>query len=396
MAAINIRRDVSDKFYRYKMPKLQCKIEGKGNGIKTVIPNMSDIAKSLGRPPTYPTKFFGCELGAQVSLDAKNDRYIVNGAHDAEKLASLLDSFITKFVLCPACKNPETDLIVKGDNITKDCKACGAQLPVDLRHKLCVYISKNPPAAAGKKNGKAHPTVKGAASLPTPDTASNGSNGEEEEGMMFNGTDAPDAVAEDDGEDDDDWAQDTSAEAVRQRLKELSAGDAIKKITGDDDDEEDGDDPLDVFAEFVTSHIGDDAEIIAKAAELKVRDDKVCVVLAQVLFNDQIVAENQVEKRASLIQKFIKSDKCQKGLLGGIERLLSMDYRASLMPKTPMILKLFYDADLIEEEMFTAWGEKASKKYVDRKTSKEIREKAAPFLTWLKEADEDEDEDDEE
>ena len=34
------------------MPALQTKIEGKGNGIKTVIPNMDDIAKALSRPPT--------------------------------------------------------------------------------------------------------------------------------------------------------------------------------------------------------------------------------------------------------------------------------------------------------------------------------------------------------
>ena len=34
------------------MPRLVAKVEGKGNGVKTVIPNMVDIAKSLGRPPT--------------------------------------------------------------------------------------------------------------------------------------------------------------------------------------------------------------------------------------------------------------------------------------------------------------------------------------------------------
>ena len=34
------------------MPRLIAKVEGKGNGIKTVIPNMADIARSLGRPPT--------------------------------------------------------------------------------------------------------------------------------------------------------------------------------------------------------------------------------------------------------------------------------------------------------------------------------------------------------
>ncbi|KAJ1532791.1 Eukaryotic translation initiation factor 5A-1, partial [Cladochytrium tenue] len=83
-----------DVFYRYKMPKLVSKIEGKGNGIKTVIPNMSEIAKALSRPATYPTKFFGCELGAQVKFEFDKDRYIVNGAHDAAKLQALLESFI--------------------------------------------------------------------------------------------------------------------------------------------------------------------------------------------------------------------------------------------------------------------------------------------------------------
>jgi len=58
MAVVNIRRDVDDKFYRYRMPVLTTKIEGKGNGIKTVIPNMSDVARALSRPPTYTTKFF--------------------------------------------------------------------------------------------------------------------------------------------------------------------------------------------------------------------------------------------------------------------------------------------------------------------------------------------------
>ena len=57
------------------------------------------------------TKFFGCELGAQTNFDAKNERYIVNGEHDANKLQDLLDYFIKKFVLCPACDNPETTLV---------------------------------------------------------------------------------------------------------------------------------------------------------------------------------------------------------------------------------------------------------------------------------------------
>lgn len=41
----------------------------------------------------------------------KNERYIVNGEHDANKLQDILDGFIKKFVLCPACDNPETTLV---------------------------------------------------------------------------------------------------------------------------------------------------------------------------------------------------------------------------------------------------------------------------------------------
>ena len=94
------------------MPRLQAKVEGKGNGIKTVIVNMVDVARALARPPTYVTKYFGCELGAQTQFDIKNERYIVNGSHDAAKMQDMLDGFIKKFVLCEQCDNPETVLKV--------------------------------------------------------------------------------------------------------------------------------------------------------------------------------------------------------------------------------------------------------------------------------------------
>ena len=151
MASINIRRDVADPFYRYKMERLQSKIEGKGNGIKTVVVNLSNVADQLARPPSYVIKYFGFELGAQTNIDPKDDRWIINGAHEAGKLQEYLDGFIAKFVLCKDCKNPETVINVKDGDILLDCKACGAHTHADIRHKLSGFILKNLPKK-GKKD----------------------------------------------------------------------------------------------------------------------------------------------------------------------------------------------------------------------------------------------------
>lgn len=135
-----------DAFYRYKMPRMLTKIEGRGNGIKTNVVNMVDIAKALARPPSYTTKYFGCELGAQSKFDEKTGVALVNGAHDTAKLAGLLENFIKKFVQCYGCGNPETDVIItKTQMIQLKCAACGFVSDVDMRDKLTTFIIKNPP-----------------------------------------------------------------------------------------------------------------------------------------------------------------------------------------------------------------------------------------------------------
>lgn len=58
------------------------------------------------------------------------------------------------------------------------------------------------------------------------------------------------------------------------------------------------------------------------------------------------------------------------------------------------ILYQLYDKDLISEEFVRKWGSKASKKYCDLATSREIRRSAETFLKWLDEADEESSEED--
>mmetsp|Transcript_116689 Transcript_116689/g.330664 ORF Transcript_116689/g.330664 Transcript_116689/m.330664 type:complete len:192 (-) Transcript_116689:164-739(-) len=152
MAMLNIPSTVDDPQYRYKMPRLVAKKEGRGNGSKTCIVNMGDVATALKRPPQYTTKWFGSELGAQVTYtnkDKEGERAIVNGHHDTSVFQSLLDKFIDKYVCCENCHLPEIFMNVKKGVIQGKCMACGWAGELDNVHRLAAFIQKNPPDESG-------------------------------------------------------------------------------------------------------------------------------------------------------------------------------------------------------------------------------------------------------
>lgn len=131
---------VEDPSYRYKMPRIMAKVEGRGNGIKTVLVNVTDLGTSLNREAPEITKFFGCEIGSQTSFSADTDRAIVNGAHTAADLQVHLCRYIENFVLCENCRLPETHYKIKAGLISQKCLACGHKSTVDMTHKLTTFI----------------------------------------------------------------------------------------------------------------------------------------------------------------------------------------------------------------------------------------------------------------
>ncbi|XP_061699508.1 eukaryotic translation initiation factor 5 isoform X1 [Syngnathoides biaculeatus] len=402
--SVNVNRSVLDQFYRYKMPRLIAKVEGKGNGIKTVIVNMVDVAKALNRPPTYPTKFFGCELGAQTQFDTKNDRYIVNGSHEANKLQDMLDGFIRKFVLCAECDNPETDLNVnpKKQTIGTSCKACGYRGMLDTRHKLCTFILKNPPEASDSVSA----TAKKEKEKKNRKKDKENGSGSGEAGSQEN-FDAPDVVVRwplsggfaaaahvggrwfQDGDDDDDWGEETTKEAQRRRMEEIS--DHAKNLTLSEDLEKPLEERVNLFYNFVKQRKESgavdtaDKEILAEAERLDVKAMGP-LILSELLFDDNI--REQLKKYKRHFLRFCHNNKkAQKYLLGGFECVVKL-HQVQLLQRVPIILKDLYDADLLDEDVIFAWAEKVSKKYVSKELAKEIHAKAAPFVKWLKEAEE--------
>ncbi|XP_076622084.1 eukaryotic translation initiation factor 5 [Colletes latitarsis] len=408
MGSVNVNRNVSDAFYRYKMPRIQAKVEGKGNGIKTVIVNMVDVAKAIGRPATYPTKYFGCELGAQTQFNFKDERFIVNGSHDATKLQDLLDGFIRKYVLCPACDNPETELIVsaKKGTISQGCKACGYHGLLESNHKLNTYILKNPPslnpAVQGSsltegKRGKRSKRANGETTTTTTATANGDRSGSPENDTSTTDivVEAPEKLASEDA-DDVNWAVDVSEEAVRARLQDLTDG--AKGMTINDDLDKTEKERMDMFYKLVkyrrdAGQLDNHKELVTEAERLEIKT-KAPLILAELLFDQNIAA--QTKKYRVLLLRFTHDDiKAQKYLIRGIEQVIAL-HKDALMPKVPGILKLFYDADILEEKALFEWSSKVTKRYVSKNLSQEIHDKAAPFITWLKEAEEEDSESEEE
>ncbi|KAJ2021873.1 eukaryotic translation initiation factor 5 [Coemansia sp. IMI 209128] len=379
----NIPRSVKDPFHRYKMPRLLAKIEGKGNGIKTVLPNIVDVARALSRPPAYPTKYFGGELGAQVQIEEKSERYIVNGAHEVSKLQDALDGFIDRYVLCVVCKNPETDLIVGKDKlITRKCMACGERSDVDMRHGLAKYIVNHPPPK--EKKGGQHASA----------ATGNGEEAGADDGLDGLAQDTVKlAIADDEDEDDEDWDidLDMSAEAVAQRKQAMSAGHSVIDRYSNGADEEESDDPYDLLGDFIRENAGiADSKIFAKATELGLgKKHRAVIVVILCLFEESTTVAKDVAKHDQLLLSFGTSDKHQRAVIGGFERLIESRMDA-LLAKTPVIFKALYDEDIIEEEAFLEWGKKPSKKYVDKEVAKKIHKAAEPFIQWLAEAEEEE------
>lgn len=429
------------------------KIEGRGNGIKTNLVNMVDVAKALARSPAYTTKYFGCELGAQSKFDEKTGTAIVNGAHDAFKLAGLLENFIKKYVQCYGCGNPETEIVITKNQLIKlNCAACGFVSDVDMRDKLTTFILKNPPEQKKKngdkkgmrraekervKEGEAadEELKRGKKEIKKKKTHEDGAHGSkkkapgsDEEGHSPTSSQADDAE-ELTAEEDVQWQTDTSVKAAQQRIKEQLTSGTSEMVV------------LNMLKDEPAAKVKDAKAAPKKSSATKQEteceiEDKDLISIKELRLHDKLVEDfkgclkrgfnaNQLADHFQMLQRQSSEQEVVnayfEALLEGVHKNLAKEigkkklylskvvtdnHRQELLLKAievyctcapyevckevALVLKMLYDLDMLEEELILTWYDK-DPAGLDSKIDT-VKTYAKPFVEWLRNA-ESEDED---
>jgi len=380
---------VEDAEYRYKMPAVFGKIEGSGNGIKTAIPNITELALSLHRNPSEVNKFFGCELGAQTTYSAETDRAIVNGAHTDAVLQGMVHRYVESFVICPNCKLPETDYKIKNDIIWHKCASCVAKEMVEMTHKRCKFIlaeDKKAKKEAKSKKGKADKKAKKKSSKDDSDDdkkkkKDKKKDKKDKKKAKKEGTeDGKDYIKEalfgkkkdDSLDDDDDVASLDSEGAVDDEGAFVLAVEATKKFLSENPDASGAE-----IAELVSNQ----QMASALKSHLKVR------ILVQAAITPQFYKNKEIEKYAPAAAKITNGNKImERHLIAALETV------SIHKPKNfPVMIKQFYDEDALDEETILEWAEGGRTEYtldaVDEEKRAVLRGEAEPVVVWLQEAD---------
>lgn len=162
-------------------------------------------------------------------------------------------------------------------------------------------------------------------------------------------------------DDDTEWVMDVSEEAVRLRMQDLTDG--AKNMTINDDLEKTEKERMDLLYNMVKgkkeADLLDSAqaqkELVNEAERLDIKT-KAPLVLAELLYDQNVLS--QAKKHRMLMLRFTHNDKkAQKYLMGGLEQVIDM-HKATLMAKVPVLLKLFYDLDILSEPAIIEWADK--------------------------------------
>lgn len=109
---------------RFEIPKLNINVVGN----KTIISNFIQVTSRVRRKPEDLCKFFSKELAAMCKMEG--DRLILNRKIPEKQVQDKFKLYVERYVLCRACKKPDTELVKSGGLSLVHCLACGAKSPL--------------------------------------------------------------------------------------------------------------------------------------------------------------------------------------------------------------------------------------------------------------------------
>jgi len=332
----------ADAFYRYKMPKVQTKIEGNGNGIKTVMVNIDQISQRLVRPVEYPMHFFAKKLGAKQIK--KDDKWILMGHWEQPLIQASLFEFIQTYCLCKECRNPETTIQTdEQKNLYLNCAACSRVTPIDAKDEKfnSLILKTEMVVAPSKKEGKKKKHAK--------------SKDEKEE------------------------------EAFAKATRNATEADEIEGA----EEKEELPNPVVVLRDFLATNPPED-EIRVKVFDIKqdygLGDRHVVALVFEALFDENILT--QIPEKSKILTRFVKEETEKQVIIAAMS--LCAD-KESLNSRFHLVLKKLFDANVVSKESILDWYNTKTFKGIDKDLLKQFKEKTQPLIDWLQEESDDED-----
>ncbi|MFN3384178.1 MAG: translation initiation factor IF-2 subunit beta [Archaeoglobaceae archaeon] len=109
---------------RFEIPKVSVAREG----VRTILRNLTQIAKTLSRSEDHIYKYLVKSLGTAGIVD--NGRLILQGKFTEEEIQKEINEYVKVYVLCKECNAPDTEIVKEGRVQFLRCMACGAKQPV--------------------------------------------------------------------------------------------------------------------------------------------------------------------------------------------------------------------------------------------------------------------------
>lgn len=106
---------------RFQVPRARVTQQGR----RSVIMNFNEIAAALQRDPDHLLKFLLKETATRGNYDG--NRVVFQGRFTEDSIRNLIEIYTNKYVICPVCGRPDTNIVRDKRLSFLQCDACGAR-----------------------------------------------------------------------------------------------------------------------------------------------------------------------------------------------------------------------------------------------------------------------------